>query len=214
MRVVERRERTGHPCRKKRRFRRTIARPKELAASVKAGRELFYGTTANCVKCHGPTALGDGQQDDYDNWSKANNEFIKATNDKIAEIQSLKAELAEGSRATTLTQLKQQIRMPQKGTATSGTKLVATLLPPRNAIPRNLREGMLPRRAAADRCFLAHLGRHRGHADAGQRPGRAGRPGHADAARDLADCRLRSLVAVRAGQPAAEAADQYGSSRE
>ncbi len=53
--------------------------PAQLAESITKGRELFYGSKANCVKCHGPTALGDGQQDDYDDWSKATNDFIKAT---------------------------------------------------------------------------------------------------------------------------------------
>ena len=42
----------------------------DLAASVAKGRELFYGDKANCVKCHGPTALGDGQANDYDDWNK------------------------------------------------------------------------------------------------------------------------------------------------
>jgi mono/diheme cytochrome c family protein len=42
----------------------------DLAASVAKGRELFYGDRANCVKCHGVTALGDGQANDYDDWSK------------------------------------------------------------------------------------------------------------------------------------------------
>ena len=67
--------------------RRTLIRPEEgklpaddrtaaeIAESVTKGRELFYGTKANCVKCHGPTALGDGQQDDYDIWSKATKKF-------------------------------------------------------------------------------------------------------------------------------------------
>jgi mono/diheme cytochrome c family protein len=45
----------------------------QLTASVKHGRELFYGTIANCVKCHGDSALGDGQLTDYDEWAK---EFI------------------------------------------------------------------------------------------------------------------------------------------
>lgn len=45
----------------------------ELSASVKHGRELFYGAIANCIKCHGDSALGDGQTTDYDEWSK---EFI------------------------------------------------------------------------------------------------------------------------------------------
>ena len=41
-----------------------------LDASVQRGRDLFYGQVANCVKCHGDSALGDGQTTDYDNWTK------------------------------------------------------------------------------------------------------------------------------------------------
>ena len=41
-----------------------------LDASVQRGRELYYGQVANCVKCHGDSALGDGQTTDYDNWTK------------------------------------------------------------------------------------------------------------------------------------------------
>jgi mono/diheme cytochrome c family protein len=43
---------------------------RDLLASVERGRELFYGAVANCVKCHGETALGDGQTNDYDDWNK------------------------------------------------------------------------------------------------------------------------------------------------
>jgi mono/diheme cytochrome c family protein len=52
---------------------RTSMTKDELAASIKHGRELFYGAIANCVKCHGDSALGDGQTTDYDEWAK---EFI------------------------------------------------------------------------------------------------------------------------------------------
>jgi mono/diheme cytochrome c family protein len=113
---------------------------KDVEASINTGRELFYGTRANCVKCHGPTALGDGQQDDYDNWSKANNEFIKATNDKIAQIESLKADLAK-AQGDDVEQIRQQIRDAQKEYK-QRHQLFAVLLTPRNAIPRNLREGV------------------------------------------------------------------------
>lgn len=44
--------------------------PEQLAKSRSHGRELFYGSIANCVKCHGESALGDGQLTDYDNWVK------------------------------------------------------------------------------------------------------------------------------------------------
>jgi len=56
----------------------------ELAASVKRGRELFYGTVANCVKCHGDSALGDGQTTDYDEWAK---EFINDGKDRVVVSQ-------------------------------------------------------------------------------------------------------------------------------
>ena len=41
-----------------------------LAASVKRGREIFTGKVANCSKCHGAKGLGDGQTNDYDEWTK------------------------------------------------------------------------------------------------------------------------------------------------
>lgn len=37
--------------------------------SQQRGRKLFYGPVANCFSCHGPTALGDGQLGDYDQWT-------------------------------------------------------------------------------------------------------------------------------------------------
>lgn len=37
--------------------------------SIARGREVFY-TVANCNKCHGDSALGDGQITDYDEWTK------------------------------------------------------------------------------------------------------------------------------------------------
>src|SRR5262249_34579643 len=42
-----------------------------LAESVDKGRKLFYDKErANCIKCHGISALGDGQTSDYDDWNK------------------------------------------------------------------------------------------------------------------------------------------------
>jgi mono/diheme cytochrome c family protein len=107
---------------------------KDVAASAKAGRELFFGSRANCVKCHGPTALGDGQQDDYDNWNKANNEFIKATNDKLAQIASLKADLKK-AQGDEVAQLTQQLTDAQKE-YNERSELVPRLLSPRRRIPR------------------------------------------------------------------------------
>jgi mono/diheme cytochrome c family protein len=37
--------------------------------SIAAGKALFRGDKASCVKCHGPTGLGDGELD-FDDWNK------------------------------------------------------------------------------------------------------------------------------------------------
>ncbi len=41
-----------------------------LADSVKRGQELFVGKIASCSKCHGKKGQGDGQTNDYDDWTK------------------------------------------------------------------------------------------------------------------------------------------------
>lgn len=41
-----------------------------LEASVVRGREIFVGSVASCSKCHGPEGKGDGQTDDFDDWTK------------------------------------------------------------------------------------------------------------------------------------------------
>ncbi len=43
---------------------------RNLAKSIDHGRDLFYGPLANCIKCHGDSALGDGETNDYDDWTK------------------------------------------------------------------------------------------------------------------------------------------------
>ena len=85
----------------------------DMVASVAKGRELFYGDKANCVKCHGPTALGDGQANDYDDWNKA--------------IVTWKQELASADGSA-------------KGTARK--VLEGDALEPRTIPPRNLRQGI------------------------------------------------------------------------
>jgi mono/diheme cytochrome c family protein len=38
--------------------------------SIARGKELFGGTVASCSKCHGIHGRGDGQEADYDDWTK------------------------------------------------------------------------------------------------------------------------------------------------
>ena len=95
--------------------------PEEVLASVEKGRELFYGTRANCIKCHGPTGLGDGQQDDHDNWQKAHKKFLDDTA-KMAKSDEL-----EDWEVTLLNQREEVSEL---------------LYPIRNAMPRNLRQGV------------------------------------------------------------------------
>ena len=64
--------------------------PQQLAVSVAKGRDLFYGDRANCVKCHGPSALGDGQTTDYDDWNKMVKDFKDAHEDvNVRELGAL-----------------------------------------------------------------------------------------------------------------------------
>ena len=114
--------------------------PEQIAESAAKGRELFYSAAkGNCMQCHGPTGLGDGQQTDFDNWSKATKEFIDKTDNLVLEIQELKQRLPEleGDERTEadaeLTRMATELEQRHE--------LVGTLLPPRNAIPRNLRDG-------------------------------------------------------------------------
>ncbi|REJ68580.1 MAG: cytochrome c [Planctomycetota bacterium] len=54
-------------------------------ASVAIGRELFYGKAANCYSCHGDSAQGDGQANDYHyrfTWRK---ELTGLEGDELAE---------------------------------------------------------------------------------------------------------------------------------
>ncbi len=102
----------------------------ELAKSVEQGRELFYGTKANCVKCHGPSALGDGQTNDYDDWNKPLMEIAKSV---ASERESLRTnpELTPEQRSEI-----------EARVATTTAILHSDSLPVRTITPRNLRQGV------------------------------------------------------------------------
>ncbi len=52
----------------------------KLDASIARGRKLFQGPIANCASCHGVTAMGDGQTNNYDAWTKDWTEGIDPQN--------------------------------------------------------------------------------------------------------------------------------------
>ena len=66
----------------------------ELAASVDRGRKLYFSNEAQCVKCHGPSQLGDGQTNDYDDWTKEFFDWKQSDNESFAPM--MKAYLALG----------------------------------------------------------------------------------------------------------------------
>lgn len=109
----------------------------QVAESAAKGRALFYGERANCVKCHGPTGVGDGQQNDYDVWMKENFVFREATDklpesieDKEKELKLLDGEPYDEGQIELAAMQKELI---------AREAVVESLFPLRNAIPRNLR---------------------------------------------------------------------------
>jgi len=86
----------------------------EMLASIKRGKNLFYGSVANCIKCHGESQLGDGQVDDYDDWTKDFADDWIAETDKAEKDKKWQALVAKDPNVLTA----------------------------RNIIPRNLRSGI------------------------------------------------------------------------
>ncbi|MEM6473710.1 MAG: cytochrome c, partial [Planctomycetota bacterium] len=80
-----------------------------LASSVERGRELFTGKVASCSKCHGEQGKGDGQNKDYDDWTK---DWTSRVGLDPTDFDSLVPLMARGA------------------------------MPPKNARPRNLSEGI------------------------------------------------------------------------
>jgi mono/diheme cytochrome c family protein len=116
--------------------------PEEIAASVAKGRELFYGTKANCFNCHGPTGLGDGQQTEFDDWSKEQKAIVDGITqlrNSIAEQEKAIEKLENDDEPTD-----EEDASLQRDLALLADREVvaATLYPIRTAIPRDLRKGV------------------------------------------------------------------------
>ena len=60
----------------------------ERQVAIARGRDLFYGKTAECIKCHGESQLGDGQQTDYDDWAK---DFFDYSKEPDPEVNAQRA---------------------------------------------------------------------------------------------------------------------------
>ena len=59
----------------------------EDAASIARGRELFMGKKALCSSCHGDSALGDGNRDIFDDWTK---DFMGPTGVNVSSYAPLR----------------------------------------------------------------------------------------------------------------------------
>jgi len=110
----------------------------QLQESVDAGRALFFGKAA-CTKCHGPTGLGDGQESNYDDWSNVGVEFIKRTEDLAESIQEARKNLKDKSGDER--KVAEEELDAQRRELAMRDELLPHILPPRRAIPRNLRDG-------------------------------------------------------------------------
>ena len=108
--------------------------PEEVLASIEAGRQLFYGK-ADCKKCHGPTGLGDGQQTDHDNWNKVQKKFLDDIDLKLKDIDKRVA-------AGDLDEAGQQRLTNDRVELSRWQEVADTFYKTRNAIPRNLRQGI------------------------------------------------------------------------
>jgi mono/diheme cytochrome c family protein len=102
--------------------------------SIDKGRELFYSEQkANCVKCHGPTGLGDGTRDDFDDWSK---QVVTLTASIRRSLDQIDEEWESGEGDTA--ELRQRRAAEERKLAL----IEAHSLQPRTIDPRNLRLGV------------------------------------------------------------------------
>ncbi|MFM9060005.1 MAG: c-type cytochrome [Planctomycetaceae bacterium] len=102
--------------------------------SIAKGRKLFLGD-GGCMKCHGPTALGDGQANDYDDWNKI---VVDARKDIASAVEA--AGKAETGTMSPEERAAHKARI--EWLAGRGHVLDADALRPRTIPPRNLRLGL------------------------------------------------------------------------
>ncbi len=101
----------------------------EILAAVAAGRELFYGTRANCARCHDPEDGSRPVERDY--WNQAHQDFL----DDLAALASSieKRRLSPGGR--------DQAWQADLLRLSRGQTVAASLYPVRQVLPRDLSLG-------------------------------------------------------------------------
>ena len=204
--LAGRRTRTGDRARRKTPFRRPTARRSKSPRRCTPAASCSTARKANCVKCHGPTGLGDGQQDDYDNWSKANNEVHRRHGRAWpTTIAAHEAGAWRSSRATSATQREAELDADEQRASTSGEELIAHIAAAAQRDPAQpARRHVTAAAAGRSILFWRMSAGIAGTPMPAGGPAAPGAQGTLTATRNLADCRLRPVVAVRTGQPAAE----------
>jgi mono/diheme cytochrome c family protein len=102
--------------------------------SVARGKALFHGD-GGCVKCHGVTALGDGQANDYDDWNKA---IVESSKEVAGSLDSARGDSTSGMTAEKLADRRAKLEW----LASFVDVLEGDALRPRTIPPRNLRHGV------------------------------------------------------------------------
>ena len=102
--------------------------------SVARGRALFHGD-GGCVKCHGVTALGDGQANDYDDWNKA---IVEVSKEVAGGLESARDAATGDMSADKLA----EHRSRAEWLHAFAEVLEGDALRPRTIPPRNLRLGI------------------------------------------------------------------------
>jgi mono/diheme cytochrome c family protein len=102
--------------------------------SVARGRALFHGD-GGCVKCHGVTALGDGQANDYDDWNKA---IVEASKEVAGGLEASLETSTSGMSADKVA----EHRTRAEWLHAFAEVLEGDALRPRTIPPRNLRQGI------------------------------------------------------------------------
>ena len=102
------------------------------AESIDKGREMFFSQQkANCVKCHGTTALGDGTRDDFDDWTKQVVQLKTATENSLEKLPQNR-ETAEESYQADVTKIKQDESLSAKSAKNSLTNSPNSMRPSLN----------------------------------------------------------------------------------